>query len=124
MLFSNNRKSSNDINDTVSNDEVVASDVPQRYMFHLIQFFFTKCRTRRHKRAEGNRRHFYGIESAREAPMRGRGMPMRGQGGPFFGFPPFPAYPPTGYLAYGGFSPRGGGKMARVARRRARGRPY
>ena len=63
--------------------------------------------------------------------MRGRGMPMRGRGGPFFGFPPFPApygypmaYPPMGYPPYGGFPPRGGGKMARGARGRGRGRPY
>ena len=68
---------------------------------------------------------------SRGAPMRGRGVPMRGRGGPFFGFPPFPApygypmaYPPMGYPPYGGFPPRGGGKMARGARGRGRGRPY
>jgi len=67
----------------------------------------------------------------RGGPMRGRGMPMRGRGGPFFGFPPFPSpygypmgYPPMGYPPYGGFPPRGGGKMARGARGRGRGRPY
>jgi len=68
---------------------------------------------------------------SRGMPMRGRGFPPRGRGGPFFGFPPFPgpygypmAYPPMGYPPYGGFPPRGGGKMARGARGRGRGRPY
>ena len=68
---------------------------------------------------------------SRGMPMRGRGFPPRGRGGPFFGFPPFPgpygypmAYPPMGYPPYGGVPPRGGGKMARGARGRGRGRPY
>ena len=43
MAVFEDKKSSNDIiiNDTMSDDEVVASDVPPRYLFIHIRFLFT-----------------------------------------------------------------------------------